>query len=137
MVVGNCWTDLPGNLLGFHVWLQPSETKIQMIKFIYPAEDLQGKWDETTDSDNSKGWKSERYLRYLTNTTTRIPLTTPEINNLLHTPRRTKTHIVFMYLMMSYACTFYSSSQSKITAIYLWTYMVNFGGIIHTSLTIN
>jgi hypothetical protein len=47
MVVGNCWIDLPGNLSGFHVWLQPSETKIQMIKFIYPAEDLQGKWDKT------------------------------------------------------------------------------------------
>jgi hypothetical protein len=42
IVVGNCWTDLSGNLPGFHVWLQPSETKIQMIKFIYPAEDLQG-----------------------------------------------------------------------------------------------
>jgi hypothetical protein len=31
------------------------------MKFIYPAQDLQGKWDETTDFDNSKGWKSERY----------------------------------------------------------------------------
>jgi hypothetical protein len=31
------------------------------MKFIYPAEDLQGKWDKKTDSDNSKGWKSERY----------------------------------------------------------------------------
>jgi hypothetical protein len=53
-VVGNCWTDLPGNLPGFHVWLQPSETKIQMIKFTYPAENLQGKWDETTDSDTAR-----------------------------------------------------------------------------------
>jgi hypothetical protein len=41
--VENHWLDLPGNLPGFHVWLQPSETKIQMMKFIYPAEDLQGK----------------------------------------------------------------------------------------------
>jgi hypothetical protein len=37
-----------------------------MMKFIYPAKNLQGKWNETTDSDNSKGWKSERYLRYPT-----------------------------------------------------------------------
>jgi hypothetical protein len=65
-VVGNCWPVLPGNLPGFHVWLQPSETGIQMMKFIYPAENLQGKWNETTDFDNSKGWKSERYIRYPT-----------------------------------------------------------------------
>jgi hypothetical protein len=37
-----------------------------MTKFIYPAENLQGKWNKTTDSDNSKGWKSERYIRYPT-----------------------------------------------------------------------
>jgi hypothetical protein len=52
-VVVNRWPNLPGNLPGFHVGLQPSETRIQMMKFIYPAENLQGKWDETTDSDNS------------------------------------------------------------------------------------
>jgi hypothetical protein len=30
-VVGNRWPDLPGNLLGFHAWLQPSETKEMSI----------------------------------------------------------------------------------------------------------
>jgi hypothetical protein len=34
-----------------------------MMKFIYPAEDLQGKWIKIADSDNSKGWKSDGYLR--------------------------------------------------------------------------
>jgi hypothetical protein len=39
-------------------------------------------------------------------------------------------------LMMDYACTYYSTSQSKTIAKYLWTYVVNFGGTIHTSLPI-
>jgi hypothetical protein len=30
-VVGNRWPDLPGNLLGFRAWLQPSETKEMSI----------------------------------------------------------------------------------------------------------
>jgi hypothetical protein len=35
-----------------------------MVKYIYPAEDSQGKWNKTNDSDNSKGWKSDGYLEY-------------------------------------------------------------------------
>jgi hypothetical protein len=65
-VVGNRWPDLPKNLSEFHMWLQPFETRIQMMKCIYPAENLQGNWNKTTDSDNSKDWKSERYIRYPT-----------------------------------------------------------------------
>jgi hypothetical protein len=30
-VVGNRWPDLPGNLPGFRVWLQPSEIKEMSI----------------------------------------------------------------------------------------------------------
>jgi hypothetical protein len=30
-VVGNCQLGLAGNLPGFHVWLQPSETKEMFI----------------------------------------------------------------------------------------------------------
>jgi hypothetical protein len=30
-VVGNRWPDQPGNLPGFHVWLQPSEIKEMSI----------------------------------------------------------------------------------------------------------
>jgi hypothetical protein len=34
---------------------RPSATGMQMVRYIYPAENSQGKWDETIDSDNSKG----------------------------------------------------------------------------------
>jgi hypothetical protein len=44
---------------------------MQMVRHIYPAENSQGKWIETNDSDNSKGSKSDGYLEYLTKTTTR------------------------------------------------------------------
>jgi hypothetical protein len=33
----------------------PSATRLQMVRFIYPAENSQGKWNKKTDSDNSKG----------------------------------------------------------------------------------
>jgi hypothetical protein len=36
---------------------------MQMVRYIYPAESSQGKWIKIVDSDNSKGWKSDRYLR--------------------------------------------------------------------------
>jgi hypothetical protein len=36
---------------------------MQMVRYIYPAESLQGKWIKIDDSDNSKGWKSDGYLR--------------------------------------------------------------------------
>jgi hypothetical protein len=39
-------------------------------------------------------------------------------------------------LIMDYAYTYYLTSQPKTTAKYLWTYVVNFGGTIHTSLSI-
>jgi hypothetical protein len=45
--------------------------------------------------------------------------------------------VTFICLTMDYACTYYSTSQPKTTAEYLRTYMVTFGGITHTSLTIN
>jgi hypothetical protein len=45
-----------------------------MVRYIYPAENSQGKWNETIDSDNSKGWKSDGYLRYSTKTITKIPI---------------------------------------------------------------
>jgi hypothetical protein len=41
----------------------PSATRMQMVRYIYPAENSQGKWNETNDSVNSKDWKSDRYLR--------------------------------------------------------------------------
>jgi hypothetical protein len=34
-----------------------------MVIYIYPAESSQGKWVKKVDSDNSKGWKSDGYLR--------------------------------------------------------------------------
>jgi hypothetical protein len=37
-----------------------------MVRYIYPAENSQGKWIKIADSDNIKGWKSDGYLRYLT-----------------------------------------------------------------------
>jgi hypothetical protein len=39
---------------------------MQMVRYIYPAENLQGKWIKITYSDNSKGWKSDGYLRFPT-----------------------------------------------------------------------
>jgi hypothetical protein len=33
---------------------RPSETRIQMMRFTYPAKNSQGKWNEITDSGNSK-----------------------------------------------------------------------------------
>jgi hypothetical protein len=32
----------------------PSATKMQMVRYVYPVENSQGKWNETIDSDNSK-----------------------------------------------------------------------------------
>jgi hypothetical protein len=37
-----------------------------MVRLIYPVENSQGKWNEIINSDNSKDWKSDEYLRYLT-----------------------------------------------------------------------
>jgi hypothetical protein len=34
-----------------------------MVRYIYPAKSSQGKWIKRVDSDNSKGWKSDGYLR--------------------------------------------------------------------------
>jgi hypothetical protein len=31
-----------------------SATRMQMVRYVYPAENSQGKWNKTTDSDNSK-----------------------------------------------------------------------------------
>jgi hypothetical protein len=36
---------------------------MQMIRYVYPAESSQGKRIKTVDSDSSKGWKSDGYLR--------------------------------------------------------------------------
>jgi hypothetical protein len=44
---------------------------MQVVRHIYPAENSQGKWIEMNDFDNSKGWKLDGYLEYLTITTTR------------------------------------------------------------------
>jgi hypothetical protein len=33
--------------------------KYGMTGLHYPAENSQGKWNETTDSDSSEGWKSD------------------------------------------------------------------------------
>jgi hypothetical protein len=38
---------------------------MQMVRYIYPAESSQGKGIKIADSDNSKGWKSDGYLRNL------------------------------------------------------------------------
>jgi hypothetical protein len=37
-----------------------------MVRYVYLAENSQDKWNEIIDSDNSKDWKSEKYLRYST-----------------------------------------------------------------------
>jgi hypothetical protein len=39
---------------------------MQMVRYIYPAENSQGKWIKIADSDNNKGWKSNGCLRYPT-----------------------------------------------------------------------
>jgi hypothetical protein len=49
----------------------PSATRMQIVRYIYPVENSQGKWSETTNSGNSKGWKSDRYLCYSTKATTK------------------------------------------------------------------
>jgi hypothetical protein len=57
-----------------HLKEPPSETRIQMVRFIYFAENSQGKWNKTIDSGNSKGWESDGGLRYSTKATTRVLL---------------------------------------------------------------
>jgi hypothetical protein len=44
----------------------PSATRMQMVRYVYPIENSQGKRNETIDFDNSKDWKSDGCLRYLT-----------------------------------------------------------------------
>jgi hypothetical protein len=44
----------------------PSATRMQMVRLIYPAKNSQGKWNEIINSDNSKDWKSDGYLRHST-----------------------------------------------------------------------
>jgi hypothetical protein len=44
----------------------PSATRMQMVRLIYLAEKSQDKWNEIINSDNSKDWKSDGYLRYST-----------------------------------------------------------------------
>jgi hypothetical protein len=44
----------------------PSATRMQMVRYVYPVENSQGKWNKTIDSDNSKDWKSDGCLRYST-----------------------------------------------------------------------
>jgi hypothetical protein len=45
-----------------------------MVKYIYPVENLQGKWNEIINSDNSEDWKSDGCLRYSTKATTKNPI---------------------------------------------------------------
>jgi hypothetical protein len=47
-----------------HLKELPSATRMQMVRYVYPAENSQGKWNEIVNSDNSKDWKSNGYLRY-------------------------------------------------------------------------
>jgi hypothetical protein len=58
------------------------------------------------------------------------------IGNTLDVLKRTTHSMHSLCLIMDYAGTYYSTSQPKTTAKYLWTYVVNFGGTIHTSLFI-
>jgi hypothetical protein len=44
----------------------PSATRMQIVRYVYPVENSQGKRNETIDSDNSKDWKSDGCLRYST-----------------------------------------------------------------------
>jgi hypothetical protein len=57
-----------------HLKEPPSETGIQMVRFIYFAENSQGKWNKTIDSGSSKDRKSNGYLRYSTEATPRTLL---------------------------------------------------------------
>jgi hypothetical protein len=45
-----------------------------MMRFVYPAENSQGKWNKTIDSGSNKGWTSDGCLKYSTKATTRILL---------------------------------------------------------------
>jgi hypothetical protein len=65
-----------------------------MTKFIYPAENLQGKWNKTTGSDNSKGWKSERYIRYPTKDSIETLLGITNMSPILRKTTKLNTHFV-------------------------------------------
>jgi hypothetical protein len=112
------------------------QSRMQMVRCAYLARKSQGKWNETI-GDKRKIYNLNINLRFLTNTTTRTPLT--HIKDKQHTthPYPTETYSAFFYLSRNYACTYYSSSQPKTTAEYLRTYIISFGGIIHTSLPNN
>jgi hypothetical protein len=44
----------------------PSTTRMQMVRYVYPVENSQGKRNKTIDSDNSKDWNLDGCLRYST-----------------------------------------------------------------------
>jgi hypothetical protein len=58
------------------------------------------------------------------------------IDKTLNVLKKTTHSMHSLCLVMDYAYTYYSTSQPKITAKYLWTYVVNFSDTIHTSLSI-
>jgi hypothetical protein len=58
------------------------------------------------------------------------------LNITLNGLKRTTHSMHSLCLVMDYAYTYYWTFQPKTTTKYLWTYVVNFGGTIHTSLPI-
>jgi hypothetical protein len=58
---GNALPDPKRRLKGL-----PSASRMQMVRYFCPAENSQGKWNKTIDSDNGKDGKSDKYLRYST-----------------------------------------------------------------------
>jgi hypothetical protein len=68
--LGQIWRDW-WRLLGTAGLIGSKTLRSSTSSSHHPAEDSEGKWNEMNDSDSSKDWKSDGYLEYLTNTTTR------------------------------------------------------------------
>jgi hypothetical protein len=103
------------------------------------SENSQGKWNETIDSDNGKGWKSDRCLRYSTKTITRILSThTRDKQHSIHFFKKITTYTMHLLCIKDGLCMHVLFDlTTKTIAEYLRTYVVNFSGIRHTSLTNN
>jgi hypothetical protein len=102
-----------------------------MMRFTYPAENSQGKWNETIDLGNSKVGNQIKNTRLKdSNDTLR------KINNIL--PILEEQQIQALSLFVNELCMHVLFDlTTKTIAKYLRTYVVSFSGIRHTSLTNN
>jgi hypothetical protein len=114
----------------------------------YSIRNLQSERNKLAYSDNNRIWKSEDCTRsrkendkgWITtsqNCWYNYCKAALNINNTLviHNNNHNKPCHSFNQIK-EYACTCYASSQLKIIAKYVWTYVISFGGTIYPSLPI-